>query len=114
MQPKTTAKNKRPAAKQKREITFPLGKENFVIIGAGILVLIIGYFIMSQNSVDGFLPTVVAPIVLLAGYCVIIPYGILKKTKKAADTAAIAEAQDLNVQSSTATAGAVSSNIKTS
>ncbi len=114
MQPKTTSKTKRPVIKQKREITFPLEKENFVIIGAGILVLIIGYFIMSQNSVDGFLPTVVAPIVLLAGYCVIIPYGILKKTKKAADTAVAAEVQDSNVQSSVSGAGTVSSNIKTS
>jgi hypothetical protein len=112
MQPKTSAKNKRPAAKQKREITFPLEKENFVIIGAGILVLIIGYFLMAQNSVDGFLPTVVAPIVLLAGYCVIIPYGILKKTKKAGDTAVVTEVQSTNVQSSTVSP--VSSNIKTS
>jgi hypothetical protein len=36
---------------------------------------------MSENSVDGFLPTVVSPILLVAGYCVVIPYGILKKSK---------------------------------
>lgn len=68
-------------SKQKKEFSFPLEKENFTIIGLGIAVLIVGYILMSQNSVDGFLPTIIAPIMLVAGYCVIIPYGILKKPK---------------------------------
>lgn len=83
MQPKIKSK-KTQIGKQKgpkREFSFPLEKENFMIIGLGILLLIIGYFLMSENSVDGFLPTVVAPILLVAGYCVVIPYGILKKPK---------------------------------
>jgi hypothetical protein len=111
MQPKTTSKAKRPVGKPKKEITFPLGKENFMIIGLGIVVLIVGYFIMSQNSVDGFMPTVVAPIVLLAGYCLIIPYGILKKPKSAGDISNTAESTpDTNLN----TPAQVSSNIKTS
>lgn len=72
---KTTLKSKR------QDFAFPLEKENFIIIGIGILTLIIGYILMAENSVDGFLPTVVAPLLLTAGYCVIIPYGILKKSK---------------------------------
>lgn len=67
--------------KSQKEFSFPLEKENFMIIGLGIVVLIIGYVLMSQNSVDGFMPTIVAPILLVAGYCIIIPYGILKKAK---------------------------------
>lgn len=111
MQPKTTSKTKRPVGKTKKEITFPLGKENFMIIGLGIAVLIVGYFLMSQNSVDGFMPTVVAPIVLLAGYCLIIPYGILKKPKAAGDINNTAESMpDTNLN----TSAQVSSNIKTS
>lgn len=108
MQPKTS-KNKRTgtAGKSKREITFPLEKQNFMIIGIGIIVLIVGYALMSQNSVDGFLPTVAAPIILLAGYCVIIPYGILKNVKKTQEAAA-------NLQQNTESTAAVSSNIKTS
>lgn len=50
---------------------------NYIIIGIGLLVIIIGYIMLSQNSVDGFIPTVLAPIVLVIGYCVIIPIGIL-------------------------------------
>lgn len=82
MQPKIKSKKTQIGkSKVKKEFSFPLEKENFMIIGVGILLLIIGYFLMSENSVDGFLPTVVAPILLVAGYCVVIPYGILKKPK---------------------------------
>ena len=110
MQQKTTGKTKRTVTKQKKEITFPLEKENFVIIGAGIVVIILGYILMSQNSVDGFLPTVIAPIVLLLGYCVIIPYGILKRSKKPEQTAA---AFDQPASGNINTQSTVSSNIKT-
>lgn len=115
MQPKASAKNKktqsRSARQQKKEFTFPLEKQNFMIIGLGILVLLIGYFLMSANSVDGFMPTVVAPILLVLGYCVIIPYGILKKTGIDA-----VEAVDTTTTQTTTTtvASNISSNIKTS
>jgi hypothetical protein len=83
MQPKSKSKKIQSSklSRQKKEFSFPLEKENFIIIGIGILMLVIGYFLMSENSVDGFLPTVVSPILLVAGYCVVIPYGILKKSK---------------------------------
>lgn len=84
MQQKTKSKkvqSTKIGKKSQKEFSFPLEKDNFMIIGLGIVVLIIGYVLMSQNSVDGFMPTIVAPILLVAGYCVIIPYGILKKAK---------------------------------
>ncbi len=82
MQPKTKGKKLQSSkSKQKREFSFPLEKENFMIVGLGIALLIVGYILMSQNSVDGFMPTVVSPILLIAGYCVVIPYGILKRPK---------------------------------
>ncbi len=57
-----------------------LTKVNYSIIGVGILVIIIGYIFMSEKSVDGFGPTVIAPILLVLGYCVLIPVGILFKS----------------------------------
>ena len=45
-----------------------LTTKNYIIIGAGVLSIIIGYVFMSENSVTGFLPTVVAPILLVLGY----------------------------------------------
>ncbi len=67
---------------------LPLGKENFRIIGIGLLVIVVGYLAMLEGSVEGFLPLVLAPILLVAGYCVIVPLGIMyrKKEQAASDT----------------------------
>ena len=62
-----------------KDDVLPLAKENFVIIGIGLLVILGGYLAMLEGSVEGFLPLVVAPILLVIGYCVIIPLGILYK-----------------------------------
>ncbi|MBE2216798.1 MAG: DUF3098 domain-containing protein [Ignavibacteria bacterium] len=113
MQPKPKSKKLQSSkTKQKREFSFPLEKENFMIIGIGIAMLLVGYFLMSQNSVDGFMPTVVAPLLLIGGYCVVIPYGIMKKPKS--EIAVITEetAETTNVTAGTNVAAA--SNVKTS
>ena len=65
--------------KSSKEEKLPLGKQNFAIIGVGLVVIIGGYLAMLEGSVEGFLPLVVAPILLVLGYCVIIPFGILYK-----------------------------------
>jgi len=67
---KTVQKTRKVQSKPKKEIIFPLEKENFIIIGIGVIFLVIGYIFMSENSVDGFLPTIAAPILLVLGYCV--------------------------------------------
>ncbi|HRE41017.1 MAG TPA: DUF3098 domain-containing protein [Ignavibacteria bacterium] len=68
--------------KSAEHLHISLGTKNYMIIGLGILLIIIGYFLMSENSVDGFMPTTVAPILLFIGYCFMIPFGILYKEKK--------------------------------
>ena len=110
---KVTTKAKKAPVKQKKEMFFPFGKENFIIIGIGIVDIIIGYIFLAQGPVDGFSPMVIAPILLVLGYCVIIPYGILKKPK-----AEIEPADDLTMPASQNVTAAqpapqVSSNIKT-
>ncbi|MCI0449977.1 MAG: DUF3098 domain-containing protein [Chlorobi bacterium] len=95
--------------KQKKEFSFPLEKENFMIIGAGIVLLIIGYILMAQNSVDGFVPTVVSPIILVIGYCIVIPYGILKRPKSLISVTEQSEQKEETDVSKSS----VSSNIKT-
>ena len=62
-----------------KEDKLPLGKENFYIIGVGLLVIVIGYLALANGPIEGFLPLVLAPILLVLGYCVIIPLGILYK-----------------------------------
>ncbi len=56
---------------------IPLSRQNYIIMGIGVLVIVAGYLAMLQGSVEGFLPLVVSPILLVLGYCVIVPLGIL-------------------------------------
>lgn len=67
--------------KQAETFHLSLTNKNYAIIGTGILLIIIGYVFMAENSVDGFLPTVIAPILLVLGYIVVVPFGILFKDK---------------------------------
>lgn len=58
---------------------LPLRKDNFYIIGVGLAVILAGYLALAKGPIEGFLPLVLAPILLVLGYCVIIPLGILYK-----------------------------------
>ncbi len=76
---------------------FPLEKGNLIIIGVGVGVVLLGYLLMMTGITEqpaipdgkwnNFWAITVAPLMLLLGYCVIIPFGILKnrvfKPKKA-------------------------------
>ena len=69
--------------KQKADhLHIDLTTKNYSIIGVGIAIILVGFILMAPNSVDGFLPTIVAPIFLVIGYCVVIPIGILYKDNK--------------------------------
>jgi len=70
-------KQKGKVRKSLRDDLLPLGRENFLILGLGLGVIVAGYLAMLEGSVEGFLPLVAAPILLVLGYCVIIPLGIL-------------------------------------
>src|SRR5258707_1290802 len=70
------------ARKQKRDEVFPLEKENFIIIGIGLLAIVLGYVALSGNTVGGFRQLTLSPILLLLGYCVIIPIGIMYRKKE--------------------------------
>jgi hypothetical protein len=65
--------------KAKKDEKLPLAKENFLIVGVGVVVIIIGYLALAKGPIEGFMPLVFAPIMLVLGYCVIIPLGILYK-----------------------------------
>ncbi len=60
---------------------LPFTKRNYQILGFGLLTIILGYVALAQEPWDGTLPLVVAPILLVLGYCVIIPFGILYRAK---------------------------------
>lgn len=73
----------KPVKKTKKEDVFPFGRENYLILLAGLIVIILGYVALSEKTVEGFLPLTAAPILLVLGYCVIIPLGIIYRRKNA-------------------------------
>jgi len=62
---------------------FPLGKTNYTILIIGIVTLIIGYICMAiPDHPDDFLTRTLSPIILVIGYLIIIPVGLLYRDKK--------------------------------
>lgn len=80
-------KEKEKIAKRKtRKVEIlPLEPVNYKILIGGIVVIVLGYFALGMEPWDGFMALTVAPILLVFGYCVIIPVGIIYR-KKQADT----------------------------
>ncbi|HEV8538570.1 MAG TPA: DUF3098 domain-containing protein [Bacteroidota bacterium] len=71
--------------KQKRakmDDVFPFERENFIIMGIGLVFIIVGYIALSGNTVEGFSQLTLAPLLLVLGYCVIIPIGIMYRKKE--------------------------------
>ncbi|MFH1942011.1 MAG: hypothetical protein ABIL68_07875 [bacterium] len=68
----------------KKGTALPFVKENYYLFGIGFLVIVIGYIALSRGPWDSFSSLTLAPILLVIGYCVVIPVAILyrKKQKK--------------------------------
>ena len=56
-------------------------KSNYLLLTAGILLLIIGFYIMSIGSWDSFPSLVISPIILFIAYIFIFPASILYRNK---------------------------------
>ncbi len=65
--------------------SLPFNKMNYRILGLGLLSIVLGYVALAQPPWNGTMPLVVAPILLVLGYCVLIPLGILYRKKSVPD-----------------------------
>jgi hypothetical protein len=74
--------SKAAAKRSARKDRLPFTKTNYQILGVALLVIVAGYIALAQKPWDGFLPLVVAPILLVTGYCILVPLGILYRSKK--------------------------------
>ncbi len=71
----TSKRSKKATARSQNGLA--LAKANYLIFGAAVLVLALGYWTLSQEPVDGFMSLTLAPILLVIGYCVLIPLAIM-------------------------------------
>jgi hypothetical protein len=53
--------------------TLSFSRSNGIWLGAAAIAIAIGYFLLSTGSM------ILAPILLVLGYCVLLPVGIIKK-----------------------------------
>ena len=59
--------------KKTLQFSWPYKRKNYVLFGVGVFVIIVGYLIMYLGEVNSFQSLVISPLLLLAGYLVIIP-----------------------------------------
>tara|TARA_B100000941_G_scaffold65565_1_gene43595 strand:+ start:2428 stop:2688 length:261 start_codon:yes stop_codon:yes gene_type:complete len=57
-------------------------KENYILFGAGIITIILGFIIMAAGGTYSFQSLSLAPILLFIGYIILIPIALLYKKKK--------------------------------
>jgi len=69
-------KTKPKVEKAKEKGALPFTKRNWTWLGIGLLIIIIGYIALARGSIT------LAPILLVVGYCVLIPIAILLGVKK--------------------------------
>ncbi len=95
MAKKVTRSSARAAAKvaadRQDEIRWPFGKKNYLVFGLALLVIVVGYVTLGYGSMT------LAPVLLVLGYCVLIPVAIVIR--------------DRTDESRTATDGATSSDL---
>ena len=89
---KASKEKEKPAKRKVKKIEIlPLEAVNYKILVTGVVVLILGYVALGMEPWDGFMALTVAPILLVAGYCVIIPVGIMYRKKKEENVSSMAE-----------------------
>ena len=59
-----------PGNRERRRL-FGLRPPNFALLGAGVVAIVIGYVLLDRGS------TVAAPLLLVLGYAVLVPAGLL-------------------------------------
>ena len=64
---------------------LPYTKRNVQFFAAGIVVILLGYLFLAQPPVDGFYSLTLAPILLVIGYCVLVPIALLMGEGKKPD-----------------------------
>ncbi len=63
----------RPRPKKSERPQIALTRKNYIIMGFGLAAIITGFFTLAGGS------TTLAPLLLVVGYCVIIPVALLVK-----------------------------------
>ena len=78
---KKQVKNLR-AKRPNQEPLLPFTIANYVLLAISLLVIVVGYAALGHGEWDSSASRNIAPILLVFGYCVMIPIAILYKKKE--------------------------------
>ncbi|MDH4157663.1 MAG: DUF3098 domain-containing protein [candidate division Zixibacteria bacterium] len=70
------------------EMKWPFGRKNYILFAVAMVVIIIGFYALGQGSIT------LAPILLILGYCVLIPISLIVRDKSVQKEAPQAESAD--------------------
>lgn len=62
--------------------TSPWGKQHYTYLGGAVVVIIVGFLLLAKgmySSWDDPLSVDVAPVVLVIGYCILVPLAIMRR-----------------------------------
>ena len=62
--------------------SWSFNKTNYFLFFNGILLIILGYFMMAYGEVNSFQSLTLAPIILFIGYIILIPGALIYKERK--------------------------------
>ena len=57
--------------RDRQQGSFVFGQRNVLLMVAGVVIIVLGYFLLGRGSITA------APLLLVAGYCVIVPLAIV-------------------------------------
>ncbi|MEC8646594.1 MAG: DUF3098 domain-containing protein [Candidatus Latescibacterota bacterium] len=60
----------------------PFTRKNWLILAAGLTSIVLGYAFLRIPPADGFLSLTLAPVLLVAGYCGLLPLAILHRDRQ--------------------------------
>ena len=61
--------------------SWSFGEINYKFFGIGLFVIILGYIVMATGETESVQSVKIAPLILILGYCVLLPLAILIKPK---------------------------------
>jgi len=68
--------------KKQKPVFLDLSVMNYLIFAVAVMVIVLGYVSLSKGPADSFWSLTLAPILLVIGYCILVPLSIFWRTRK--------------------------------
>ncbi|HHL73088.1 MAG TPA: hypothetical protein ENJ29_11320 [Bacteroidetes bacterium] len=74
----------RKSGSAKVALSLPFTKKNYIIFAISVAVILIGYIALAQGPAESYWSLTVGPVLLVIGYCILVPLAILYRDEDTA------------------------------